>query len=687
MRYDVASNRLTSCCSPSRSPTAANAIVSVDGGTDTSITFVNKSGTEVSIYWVDTRGSSRHYADVAAGADHYQHTYSGHAWRVEEKRARRTIGQCVATVCDSLVEVGDGQLTLTEKKTKRRSVKKLGRAAGGCAIVDATESPDGRFTAAIKETAAKGGRTLQLRESAPGTGFRHPELTKSYEYAKPGDDRSLRHPCMLRGRRRKPVPLEGGLPWFAAWSVEFLRWHKSSKYAMFLFNERGHQMLSVFAVDTAGRVRTVVEERSPTFIDYSGKQIIHFLADELLWSSERDGYNHLYLYDLASGQLIRKITTGQWVVRGVEHVDEGGRTALLTVSGIDPDQDPYCVHYVRVDVDGREPLLRLTRGDGTHRVRFGPERRYYVDEWSRVDLEPVVEVRRSSDGELMAVLESGQPSIGRLAEIGWTPPERFAAPGRDGQTLMYGIVVRPTFHDGSRRLPVIEHIYAGPHSSFVPKAWSVSECDTMRELAELGFIVVQVDGMGTSNRSKAFHDTCWRNVADAGLPDRICWMKALAQRYPSQVDLDRVGIYGGSAGGQSAMGALLFHPEFYKAAAADCGCHDNRSDKQWWNEAWMGFPIGPHYEAQSNATNASRLQGRLLLTVGELDTNVDPASTMQVVKALIANDKDFELVVFPSKGHGAGESSYGRRRRMDFFVRSLIGVEPRAHRVVTTTTE
>lgn len=206
MRYDVASNRLTSCCSPSRSPTAANAIVSVDGGTDTSITFVNKSGTEVSMcdhpfpfsslpsrlltspllssYWVDTRGSSRHYADVAAGADHYQHTYSGHAWRVEEKRARRTIGQCVATVCDSLVEVGDGQLTLTEKKTKRRSVKKLGRAAGGCAIVDATESPDGRFTAAIKETAAKGGRTLQLRESAPGTGFRHPELTKSYEYAK-----------------------------------------------------------------------------------------------------------------------------------------------------------------------------------------------------------------------------------------------------------------------------------------------------------------------------------------------------------------------------------------------------------------------------------------------------------------------------------------------------------------------
>ena len=197
-----------------------------------------------------------------------------------------------------------------------------------------------------------------------------------------------------------------------------------------------------------------------------------------------------------------------------------------------------------------------------------------------------------------------------------------------------------------------------------------------QELAELGFVVVKIDGMGTNWRSKRFHDVCWRNLKDSGFPDRIAWMKAAAEKYPF-MDLSRVGIYGGSAGGQSALAGMLLHPEFYKAAAADCGCHDNRMDKIWWNEAWMGWPVGPHYAENSNVTHAHKLQGKLLLTVGELDTNVDPASTMQVVKALIKADKDFELIVFPGKGHGIGESPFGVRRRRDFFVRHLWGVEPR----------
>ena len=195
-------------------------------------------------------------------------------------------------------------------------------------------------------------------------------------------------------------------------------------------------------------------------------------------------------------------------------------------------------------------------------------------------------------------------------------------------------------------------------------------------LAELGFVVVQIDGMGTSHRSKAFHDVCWKNLGDSGFPDRILWLKAAAKRVP-QMDLTRVGIYGGSAGGQSAMRALLAHGNFYKVAVADCGCHDNRMDKIWWNEAWMGWPVDASYAASSNVTDAAKLQGKLLLMVGEVDRNVDPASTMQVVDALIRADKDFDLVVFPGRGHGAGGGRYGQRRMRDFFVRHLWGLEPR----------
>ncbi len=261
-----------------------------------------------------------------------------------------------------------------------------------------------------------------------------------------------------------------------------------------------------------------------------------------------------------------------------------------------------------------------------------------------------------------------------LLATGWQVPERFVAKGRDGQTDIYGVIFRPTNFDPQKQYPVIEKIYAGPHGAFVPKAFE--SYFGAQAMAELGFMVVQIDGMGTNWRAKAFHNVCWKNLGDSGFPDRIAWLQAAAKKYP-QMDLSRVGIYGGSAGGQSALRALLAHGDFYKAAVADCGCHDNRMDKIWWNEAWMGWPVGPHYEEQSNVTQAHKLQGKLLLIVGELDRNVDPASTMQVVNALIKADKDFDLLVVPGGGHGIAESSYGKRRRRDFFVRHLLGVEPR----------
>jgi dipeptidyl aminopeptidase/acylaminoacyl peptidase len=248
------------------------------------------------------------------------------------------------------------------------------------------------------------------------------------------------------------------------------------------------------------------------------------------------------------------------------------------------------------------------------------------------------------------------------------------AKGRDGETDIHGIIVRPTNFDPDRSYPIIEKIYAGPHGSFVPRSFSGYR--KLRKLAELGFVVVQIDGMGTNHRSKKFHDVCWKNLGDSGFPDRFAWIRAAAEQYP-YLDLERIGIYGGSAGGQSSVRGLLMYPEFYKVAVADCGCHDNRVDKIWWNEQWMGWPVGPHYAEQSNVTQAHRLTGKLLLIVGETDENVDPASTLQVVDALIKADKDFDLLIIPGQGHGAAETAYGQRRRADFFVRHLLDVEPR----------
>ena len=315
-------------------------------------------------------------------------------------------------------------------------------------------------------------------------------------------------------------------------------------------------------------------------------------------------------------------------------------------------------------------MVALTEGNGTHDLQFSPDRRFYLDTYSRADLPPVHELRRASDGTLVCPLETADLSA--LTAHGWRAPEVFQAKGRDGVTDIWGLVFRPSHLDPAQKYPVIENIYAGPQDSFTRKTFAVQ--DAMQSLAELGFIVVQCDGMGTRNRSKAFHDVCWHNVKDAGLPDRIAWIKALAARHP-QVDAGRVGIYGTSAGGQSSTGALLFHPEFYHVAVSSCGCHDNRIDKLWWNEQWMGYPVSPWYADNSNITHAANLRGKLLLFVGELDTNVPPESTLRLTDALMKAGKDFDFVVITGSDHTGG-GPYGERRRRDYFVRHLLGVEP-----------
>lgn len=402
----------------------------------------------------------------------------------------------------------------------------------------------------------------------------------------------------------------------------------------------------------------------------------------MVWASERDGWNHLYLVDTRTGRVKNRITTGDWVVREVLKVDEAKRQVWFTASGMEAarGEDPYFRHAYRVDFDGRN-LTPLTPGNGDHAVSLSPDAKFLVDTWSRVDMPTLGVLRRASDGSEVGTVTRGD--ISRLTAAGFRAPEVFKAKGRDGKTDIWGLVVRPRDYDPAKKYPVIENIYAGPHDSFVPKQfWPFGyhsggdKVIGMQALADLGFIVVQIDGMGTANRSKAFHDVAWKNLQDSGFPDRILWHKAMAARDPAY-DIGRVGIYGASAGGQSTLNALLFHGDFYKSGVAYAGCYDNRMDKISWNEQWLGWPVDQSYAAASGVDNAAKLKGDLFLIVGEQDSNVDPASTMQVADALIKADKDFDLLVVPGGEHSVGRSTgpidYVTRRQFEFFVRTLQG--------------
>jgi hypothetical protein len=513
-------------------------------------------------------------------------------------------------------------------------------------------------------------RYINYVEAAPKDQLQ-PRL-HTLEYLKPGDAVPIFKPSLFHVEKQQQVPVDAS-GFEDQYFLTAIKWYKDSRAFHFEYNQRGHQQYQYVEVDAnSGDIRVVIDETSPTFISYYYRIFHHNVDDgkEMIWMSERDGWNHLYLYDGITGEVKNQITKGEWVVRSVDKVDEKNRQIYFQGSGMNPGEDPYYIHYYRINFDG-SGLVDLTPGNYHHQAVFSDDYQYLVDHYSRINVPPVSVLRRASDGEILMTLE--EADVKDLMASGYTMPEVFVAKGRDGETDIWGNIYYPSNFDSTKRYPVIEYIYAGPHDSYVQKSFR-PYFYWITGLSELGFIVVSIDGMGTSNRSKAFHDVCWKNLKDAGFPDRKIWITEAAKKY-SYMDISNMGIYGSSAGGQNSMAALLFHPDFYNVAVSSCGCHDNRMDKIWWNEQWLGYPIGKAYEENSNVVNAHQLEGKLMLILGEVDNNVDPASTMQVVDALIKADKEFEFVMVPGMGHSIG-TGWAERKRRDFFVRHILKCDP-----------
>ena len=530
-------------------------------------------------------------------------------------------------------------------------------------------SPDSKFVASAKIRPIEK-RYVYYVEAAPKDQFQ-PVLHKQ-EYAKPGDEMMHRLPVIINTETGKAVTPTSST-YEPQYALNNLRWDADSKKVTFEFNQRGHKLYQIVEMDAlTGEDRPIVDEKADTYVQYERKYRYDFGDDKrILWISERDNHGHLYLYDRSKPAAAPvQVTKGDWYVRQVVNVDEANGKLIFTANGVDKDDDPYNIKYYSINLDGSD-MKCLTPGKGYHTAYFSPNWEYLVDVVSAPDQAPVASTRKGADGSL--IQEISRADISKLKEAGWYPPEVFCAPGRDGKTPIWGIIQRPSNFDPNKKYPIVEYIYQGPHDHFVPKKFSPCHY-WLQSMAELGFIVVQVDGMSTAFRSRDFENVCYKNLKDAGLPDHIAWMKAAAKKYP-YMDLDRVGIYGCSAGGQESLNAMFMHPDFYKACYSACGCHDNRMDKTWWNELWMGYPVDNAYRECSNIENAHKLKGDLMLVVGELDDNVDPASTMKVADALIKANKEFELVVVPGAHHTMGER-YGDHKRFDFFVRKLMKVNP-----------
>jgi len=469
---------------------------------------------------------------------------------------------------------------------------------------------------------------------------------------------------------------------FGGW--EDVQWAKDGKTLAFASTSRDHKdtWLRVADVST-GEVRTVFHEHAPTWFE-SGINAINwrYLPDsnEVLWWSQRSDWGHLYLYDLATGKVKRQVTRGDWNVAELLRLDEKTRTIWFTGVGREPGRDPYYQHAYKASLDGGEPVL-LTPENAAHRVTLSPDGMHLVDVWSTTTTPPVAVLRSALSGGL--VMELARADIGRLQAAGWVAPEDIVVKGRDGRTDLYGLMFKPSNFDPAKKYPIVNYIYPGPQVGSVGRRGFTPSRIDHQALAELGFIVVAIDGMGTPYRSKAFHDAYFADIGDNTLPDQVAAMKELAKRH-AFIDLDRAGIWGHSGGGNATGTAMFRYGDFFKVGISESGNHDNRVYEDDWAEKWQGLEVKDkdgrsNYDDQANQNHAKHLQGKLFLIHGLMDDNVPPQSTLLVVDALVKANKDFDLLLLPQARHGYGmDGYYVMRRRWDYFVEHLLGATPPA---------
>jgi dipeptidyl-peptidase-4 len=547
-------------------------------------------------------------------------------------------------------------------------------------------SPDSRKVATFQQD-QRGVGEMYLVDTSVG----HPKL-QAWKYPLPGDRViTMIERVVIDVDRRRTVRFKMGPDQHRSTLCDDVicgddwvdvQWAQDSASLAFVSASRDHKLAELKVADVqTGAVRDVMNELVGTFFESgNGRANWRYLpgSNEVIWFSQRSDWGHLYLYDLTIGNQKQQITTGPWNVTQVLRVDEQARVIYFAAVGKEAGRDPYFRHLYRVGMDGKN-LELLSPADGDHDVNLDKSGRFFVDNWSTPDT-PATAVLRDASGAEVLPLE--QADITRLLAAGWQPPVRITVKARDGETDLYGLMFKPTSFDPSKRYPIINNVYPGPQTGSVgSRQFAAARGDT-QALAELGFIVVQIDGMGTPWRSKRFHEKYYGDMGDNTLPDQVAAMKELAARYP-WIDLDRAGIYGHSGGGFATAGAMFRYPDFFKVGVSQAGNHDNRNYEDDWGEKWQGLlenqsSGASNYDNQANQLVAHQLKGKLLLAHGTMDSNVPPSNTLLVVNELIRANKDFDLILFPNRGHGFGSEPYMMRRRWDYFVTHLMGAVPPA---------
>jgi dipeptidyl-peptidase 4 len=548
-------------------------------------------------------------------------------------------------------------------------------------------SPDSKKIATFQQDERKVERMYLV-----STGVGHPTL-ESWHYPLAGDAvvatiervivdvdahkvvRLKMPPDQHRSSLCDDLSCEGGHGW------DDVQWSEDGTHLAFVSTSRDHKQEWLRVADAAtGDVREVMDEKVATYFESgNGKVNWRYLpkSNEVLWFSERDDWGQMYLYDLTTGRLKNQITRGEGDVTEVASIDETARVIYFLAVGKEKGRDPYFSALYRVNFDGTGMRL-VTPEDADHAVTAAPDGRHFVDVWSTPAM-PETAVVRDGDGKV--AVELARQDITKLKAVGWAPPASITVKARDGKTDLYGLMFKPSHFDAAKKYPIVDHVYPGPQTgSCGTRSFRGAHAD-MQSLAELGFIVVCIDGTGTPWRSKSFHDAHYQDMGDNTIPDQVAGIKELAARY-AWIDVDRVGVFGHSGGGAAAAAAMLHFPDFFKVGISESGNHDNRIYEDDWGEKWAGLlkknaDGTTNYDSQANQNFVKNLKGHLLLMHGTMDDNVPPNNTLVLVDALIKANKDFDLLMIPNAHHGyEAASPYAMRRRWDYFVRYLAGGVP-----------